>query len=33
MWFENDTARTPLLLDATMPYGKIRAELEPRATK
>jgi|HubBroStandDraft_5_1064220.scaffolds.fasta_scaffold240783_2 hypothetical protein len=33
MWFENDTAKTPLLLEATMPYGKIRAELQPRGTK
>ena len=33
MWFGTDAARTPLLLEATMPYGKIRAELEPRATK
>jgi hypothetical protein len=28
MWFAEDPARTPVLLDATMPYGKIRAELE-----
>ena len=33
MWFENNAARTPLLLEATMPYGKIRAELEPRGIK
>jgi hypothetical protein len=33
MWFSTDAARTPLLLEATMPYGKIRAELEPRAAK
>jgi hypothetical protein len=33
MWFATDRARTPLLLDATMPYGKIRAEVEPRRSK
>ncbi|MGA8035542.1 MAG: DUF3108 domain-containing protein [Candidatus Acidiferrales bacterium] len=33
IWLENDAARTPLLLDATMPYGKIRAELQPKVTK
>ena len=33
MWFGTDAARTPLLLEATMPYGKIRAELEPLAAK
>jgi hypothetical protein len=33
MWFENGAARTPLLLEATMPYGKIRAELEPQGKK
>jgi len=33
MWFGTDAARTPLLLEATMPYGKIRAELEPHAAK
>jgi Protein of unknown function (DUF3108) len=31
MWFANDAARTPVLLDATMPYGHVRAELEPSA--
>lgn len=33
MWFATEAARTPLLLEATMPYGKIRAELKPRGTK
>ena len=33
MWFGNEAAQTPLLLEATMPYGKIRAELEPKGTK
>ena len=28
MWFANDARRTPVLLEAEMPYGKVRAELE-----
>ncbi len=33
IWLGNDTPRTPLLLDATMPYGKIRADLQPKSAK
>jgi Protein of unknown function (DUF3108) len=29
MWFAEGAARTPVLLDANMPYGHVRAELEP----
>jgi hypothetical protein len=28
MWFARDERRTPVLLEAEMPYGKVRAELE-----
>ena len=30
MWFANDAARTPVLLEAEMPYGRVRAELEAK---
>jgi hypothetical protein len=33
IWLGNDAARTPLLLDATMPYGKIRAELQATSAR
>jgi hypothetical protein len=33
IWLGNDAERTPLLLDATMPYGKIRAELQPKSAR
>ena len=28
MWFAKDARRTPVLLEAEMPYGRVRAELE-----
>jgi hypothetical protein len=28
MWFARDARRTPVLLEAEMPYGRVRAELE-----
>jgi hypothetical protein len=30
MWFAKDARRTPVLLEAEMPYGRVRAELEAR---
>jgi hypothetical protein len=30
MWFARDARRTPVLLEAEMPYGKVRAELEAK---